>query len=170
MSALEAAVLILKLIDLSRDAYNFLLDNYFWRRVDRIARLFFRGIIVWLLWRLLTVDNDGSHLKQETDQVQHELSKRLIWRVNSYEGTMEKQDVWDHRPNDRGEVADVQEGRSIPFNEEGYDRVPKKVEANKANIVEDDLNGVAWGRKLEGLVLSEDDERFKCCEDETKKA
>lgn len=74
---------------------------------------------------------------------------------------MEEEDVWEHRPDDGRQVADVEQGRAVPLDEEGDDRVAEEVEADKAEVVANDLKGVSWGCMREGFILFEDHEGFK---------
>ena len=81
---------------------------------------------------------------------------------------MEEKDVGEHGPDDGRQVTDIEQGRPVPLDEEGDDGVAEEVEADKAQIVGHDLEGVSWGCKREGFVLFEDDERLKSREDEAE--
>ena len=73
-----------------------------------------------------------------------------------YKGSIKEQDIGEHRPNNGGQVRNVQESRTVPLHKEGYDRVAEKVEGHKAQIVEHNARRVARSCVRKRSILSKD--------------
>jgi len=86
----------------------------------------------------------------------------------TYEGSIKEQNVWDHWPYNGCQVTDIQKSRPVPLDKEGYYRISKEVEADKADIVEDYLNRVPRRSILEGFVFPKNYKGLKCCQEETE--
>ena len=79
----------------------------------------------------------------------------LEWKGFSYKGSIKETYIRNHRPEDRCEVWDVEECRSVALDEPGYDRVAKEVEGYKSDKVHNDLDRWACGSFTELFILSE---------------